>query len=98
MNIIWSLRALKSYFIVSDYLQNEWGTTVANKFSEDVERLFLVIKKDPHIFEASKKYKNVRKGFLTKHNMMFYRIKPRKKEIEILLFWDNRKDPKKRPY
>ena len=48
------------------------------------------------MFEVSKKYKNVRKGYVTKHNAIFYRIKPRKKEI--LLFLDNRQDDKRRLY
>lgn len=50
------------------------------------------------MFEASRMKKNVRKGFITKHNTLYYRIKPRKKEIELLVFWDNRKDTKKLTY
>jgi hypothetical protein len=48
-------------------------------------------------FESSKK-KYVYKGFVTKHNSLFYKVNPRKKEIILLSFWDNRKDPQKRPY
>ena len=98
MTIIWTLRALKTYFKVSDYLQGEWGDSIVRNFANEVERVIREIKEDPHIFEVSKKYKNVRKGFVTKHNTMFYRIKPRKKELEILIFWDNRQDDKRRPY
>jgi len=57
-----------------------------------------VIKEAPYIFEASKKYKDVRKGFVTEHNTLYYRMRPGKKEIELLIFWDNRQDDKKRPY
>jgi hypothetical protein len=45
------------------------------------------------MFQASRKKKNVRKGLITKHNTLYYRIKPRKKELELIIFWDNRKDP-----
>ena len=45
------------------------------------------------MFEESRKKKNVRKGFVTKHNTLYYRVRPRKKELQLLLFWDNRQDP-----
>jgi plasmid stabilization system protein ParE len=98
MNLIWSLRALKTYFKVSDYLQEEWGDSVVRNFAGEVEKLIREIQENPLMFEVSKKYKNVRKGFVTEHNTMFYRVKSKKEEIEILIFWDNRQDDKRRPY
>ncbi|QQS51176.1 MAG: type II toxin-antitoxin system RelE/ParE family toxin [Bacteroidota bacterium] len=98
MTVIWTLKALKSYFKVSDYLQSEWGHAVVRNFANEVEKMIQSIEANPHMFELSRKYKDIRKGFVTEHNTMFYRIKPRKKEIEILIFWDNRQDLKKRPY
>jgi plasmid stabilization system protein ParE len=98
MTIIWTFRALKTYFRVADYLQAEWGNTVVQNFANEVERVIRELKGNPYMFEVSEKYKNVRKGFITEYNSMFYRIKPRKKEIEILIFWDNRQDNKRKPY
>jgi plasmid stabilization system protein ParE len=98
MAVIWTLKALKTYFKVSDYLQSEWGLAVVRNFADEVEKMIQSIKANPHMLEVSRKYKNIRKGFVTEHNTMFYRIKPRKKEIEILIFWDNRQDDKRRPY
>ena len=95
MNIIWTLKALESYFNVSDYLQEEWNSKVVREFAEEVEKVINGIQENPHMFEASKKQKNIRKGFVTKHNLLYYRIKPRKEEIELLLFWDTRQDLKK---
>ena len=98
MTVIWTYRALKTYFKVSDYLQSEWGNTAVRNFANKVERVIIEIQGNPFMFEESKEYKKVRKGFITEYNMMFYRIKPRKKEMEILIFWDNRQDDKLRPY
>jgi len=98
MKIIWTLRALKTYFKVSDYLQEAWGDTIVRNFALEVEKVIGEIQVHPKMFEASKRYENVRKGFVTEHNTLFYRIKPRKKEIELLIFWDNRQDDKKRQY
>ncbi|MCD6598013.1 MAG: type II toxin-antitoxin system RelE/ParE family toxin [Bacteroidales bacterium] len=98
MTIIWTQRALKSYFKVADYLQEELGERVVNDFTTEVQKVIEQIDKMPNMFEVSKKYKNVIKGFVTEQNTLYYRIKPRKKEIELLIFWDNRQDPKKLKY
>jgi plasmid stabilization system protein ParE len=98
MTVIWTIKALKTYFKVSDYLQEEWGDTVVRDFAKEVDKAIREITVNPYMFEESNKYKNVRKGFVTEYNTMFYRIRPRKKEIEILIFWDNRQDDKRRPY
>jgi len=96
--VIWTFKALKSYFKVSDYLQEKWGDTIVRNFANEIERVILEIIENPYMFEVSNKYKNVRKGFVTEYNTMFYRIRPRKKEIEILIFWDTRQDDKQKPY
>ena len=62
-------------------------------FINEVESLLDQIKQSPEMFEESRKKKNVRKGFVTKHNTLYYRVRPRKKELQLLLFWDNRQDP-----
>ncbi len=98
MTVIWSERALKTYFKVADYLQEEWGEAVLDNFITKVDSLIELIQEMPTMFELSRKYKNVRKGFVTEHNTLYYRVKPRKKEIELLIFWDTRQDSKKRPY
>jgi plasmid stabilization system protein ParE len=98
MRVIWTQRALNSYFKVADYLQEKWGERVVNDFTTKVQKVIEQIKEMPNMFEVSKKYKNVRKGFVTEHNTLYYRVKERKKEIELLIFWDNRQEPKKLKY
>jgi len=48
------------------------------------------------MFVATDRRRNVRKGFVNELVSMFYKVYPRKKEIELLRFWDNGQDPKKR--
>jgi plasmid stabilization system protein ParE len=96
MKVIWTLKALKTYFDVSDYLQNNWGDNVVRNFSLEVEKIIREIQVNPKMFEASKRYKKVRKGFVTQHNTLFYRVKSN--VIELLIFWDNRQDDKKCQY
>ena len=61
-------------------------------------RLLSLVVIDPEMFEASCKKKNVRKGLITKHNTLYYRIKIRKQEIELITFWDNWQNPEKLAY
>ena len=83
---------------MADYLQVEWGYEVVYNFTNAVEKVIKQITETPSLFEESPKYRYIRKGFITEHNTMYYRVKPRKKEIEILVFWDNRRNPIKNPY
>jgi len=57
-----------------------------------------LIKENPYLFESSVKIKNVRKCTITPQNKLFYRLKPTKKEIHLIMFWDNRRDPAKLKY
>lgn len=98
MTIIWTQRALNSYFNVADYLQEEWGEKVLNNFASEVDKVIRHLEENPNMFEESKKIKHIRKGFINEHNTLFYRVKPGKNRIELLIFWDNRRDNKKRPY
>jgi hypothetical protein len=50
------------------------------------------------MFEESRKKKNIRKGYITRHNALYYRVKPIKKELELLTFWDNRQNPENSRY
>jgi plasmid stabilization system protein ParE len=98
MEISWTPTARKTYFKVLDYLAEEWTKKEVENFVHEVESILEQIKSNPEMFEASRKKKNVRKGLITKQNTLYYRVKPRKKELELITFWDNRKDPKKLAY
>jgi len=98
MKIVWTQKALSSYFIILDYLQAEWGAKVLQDFIIKTEHILNQILEYPKMHESSEQFRNVRKAFLTKHNLLFYKIKPRKKEIELLIFWDTRQDSKLRKF
>ena len=52
-----------------------------------------LIRHNPEMDEESKKKRSIRKILITKQNTLYYRVKSHKKELEILVFWDNRQDP-----
>ncbi len=98
MDIFWTPKARHTYFKVLDHLEKAWTEREIQNFINEVDNLLEQIKQNPEIFEESRKKRNVRKGFVTKHNTLYYRVRPRKKELQLLLFWDNRQDPDKLVY
>ncbi len=98
MKISWTPTAKKTYFVVLDYLEEVWTEKEVQNFIREVNTLLNQIAHNPEMFQSSRKKKNIRRGFITKHNSLYYRIKPRKKELELLTFWDNRQDPEKLNY
>ena len=93
MDVFWTPKARNTYLKVLDHLEKAWTEKEIQNFINEVDSLIDQIKQNPEMFEESRKKKNVRKGFVTKHNTLYYRVRPRKKELQLLLFWDNRQDP-----
>ncbi len=98
MKISWTPTAIKTYFKVLDYLEEAWTKNEVQNFADEVEKVLNQIAENPGMFEASRKKKNIRKAYITRHNTLYYRIKPIKKELELLTFWDNRQNPEKLMY
>jgi len=98
MKISWTPTARRTYFKVLDYLTENWTRREVVNFINEVENLLNQITNNPEMFQASRKKKNVRKALITKHNTLYYRVKPRKKELELITFWDNRQNPNKLTY
>ena len=93
MKIHWTPRSLKSYLKIIDYLSKNWTAKEINKFVAQTDKTIEIIKQNPYTYQASNEKKYVRKGFINKLVSLYYRIRPRKNEIELLVFWQNRQDP-----
>ena len=98
MKISWTPTAKKTYFKVLDYLAENWTKREVTNFMNEVESLLIQITDNPEMFQASRKKKNVRKALITKHNTLYYRIKRKNKELELITFCDNRQDSEKIAY
>lgn len=98
MKISWTPTARRTYFNILDYLAEKWTKKEVANFIFEVERLLDHIVDNPKMSPAYRKKKNVRRALITKHNTLYYRIRPGKKVLELITFWDNRQDPKKLIY
>jgi plasmid stabilization system protein ParE len=98
MKVSWTPKALKSFMEIVDFLNEKWTKKEIDAFAEQTDKVIEQIAENPYMFVATEKRKNVRKGLVNKLVSLFYRVKPRKKEIELLRFSDNRMDPDKLEY
>jgi plasmid stabilization system protein ParE len=95
MKVRWTPTARITYFNILDYLEEAWTENEVQVFVEEVEKVLVQIRNNPELFQASGTMKNIRKGFISKHTTLYYRIKPGRKELVLLTFWDNRQEPDK---
>ncbi|MBW6499213.1 MAG: type II toxin-antitoxin system RelE/ParE family toxin [Bacteroidales bacterium] len=93
MKVFWTNTARLSYFKILDYLKEKWSDKEVENFVLNTEKTIKQISGNPYMFKPSSKKKEIRRGFISNLTSIYYRVKPVKKEIDILLFFDNRKRP-----
>jgi len=93
--IFWSKMAKISYFVVLDYLLENWSKKEVLQFTNRVDVILKAIKKNPYMFVGSSNNKKIRKAIVDKNNSFFYSINKDHKRLIVLTFYDNRQDPKK---
>jgi plasmid stabilization system protein ParE len=98
MKITWTPKALQSYFVIFNFLNQRWTKKEVENFVNQTDKVIEQISENPYMFVATDRRRNLRKGFINDLVSLFYKVYPRKKEIELLKFWDNRQDSKKREY
>lgn len=96
--IKWTPSARITFQKIVDYLGRTWTDGEVKAFVNRANDLLLNIKRQPEMCRPSLKRKNVRIGIIYKHTQLVYHYKPRKKQVEILLFWDPRQNPSKFKY
>jgi len=92
--VIWSPDALTSFEDRIEYLKINWTEKEIKNFKSRVNEYLDVLKERPFIGKPGK-VKNIHIGLIIKQVSLVYRVKVNKKEIELVLFVDNRQDPKK---
>jgi plasmid stabilization system protein ParE len=92
----WTLKALESYISNIKYLESAWTEKEVKNFAALVEKKINLLSRQPEIGTSrNKKQVNIRHTVLHKRVSLIYRVKPQKKEIELLLFWNTYQHPSK---
>ena len=94
--INWTLRAWKTYEDNIKYLEQEWTEKEIISFVTLVDKKLFNLANHPQIGNSrNKKYPNVRHTLVHKRISLIYKYKPLKNEIDLLVFWNTWKNPRK---
>ena len=94
LEIVWSKRASLKFDQINTYLIEEWGEQSAKQFIGKVFTFLEILSEFPEIGSIENKEKRIRGFTVFKQVNVFYRIKNDK--IILLVFFDNRQNPKKK--
>lgn len=98
LEIFWTDSAKTSFNDIIKHLQEKWSDKEVEQFISRTDEMLSLLQRYPEMCRPSMKRKNVRIGILNKHTQLVYHYRPRKKQIEILLFWGMKKNPVKFRY
>jgi len=94
--VVWTLKAVDSYARNMLYLEKVWTQKETSYFLTLLQKKLDVISRHPYIGSPrSKKDPTIRSTILNKRVILIYKVKNRRNQIEILLFWNTWQYPKK---
>lgn len=96
MQVKWTTRAEKGYDNIIEYIKEKWTQREIDNFINETRRFLKLLENNPKMLEVSVKRKNVYRGPMNSLTIITYRIKPRKKVIELLNVRSVRKKPLKK--
>jgi plasmid stabilization system protein ParE len=94
--IIWSPLAVETYNEIAEYLLYKFGESSVQKFFALVDERLQLICTRPRMFRPTHKRKNTYTTAINKKLTLIYRYQPRKKQIELVVFW-GMQDPERKP-
>ncbi|NDP27089.1 MAG: type II toxin-antitoxin system RelE/ParE family toxin [Flavobacterium sp.] len=92
--ILWTDSALKELQKTVTYLEENWTEKELRNLATNLEKTLHLISQNPYLFQASDIKKEVRRAVILTLNTMYYRVY--EDNVEILSFFSNRQNPKKR--
>lgn len=84
LELVWTKQAIKGFDSIVRYLQEKWTQKEVDKFIQESEEFFNLLRQYPEILEKTGVHKNVYRGPMNSHTIITYRIKPRKQQIELI--------------
>jgi len=92
--LFWTDLALNELEETIIYLQENWTDRELKNLALKIENTLSLLSSNPLLFQVSDIKKDVRRAVVAKHNTLYYRITD--DTVEILSFYSNRQNPKKR--
>ena len=92
--ILWTDFALSELENTIEYLEENWTERELRNLALEIEETLNLLSHNPNLFQASEVKKDIRRAVILSHNTLYYRVK--NNQIEIISFFSNRQNPKKR--
>ncbi len=89
--IKWSPATKDEFAELLNYVETSFGLDAALKLLDTTEKVLDGISEHPMLYPVSKKSPSICKAVITKQTSLLYRITAN--EIQLLHFWDNRRNP-----
>ncbi|MBT0810546.1 hypothetical protein KIH41_04565 [Litoribacter ruber] len=84
LEIVWTKRAQVGFSEIVDYLDTHFAEKEIGEFIRQTRDFLELLSHYPEILESSTKQKHLRRGPINKYTILTYRVKPRKKQIELI--------------
>lgn len=91
LELKWTPRAEKGYDSIIEYLNIHFTEREIKNFILESSNFFDLLLEHPELLRKSNK--NIRRGPMNKYTMVTYRVKPRKKQLELLNIRSTRQEP-----
>jgi len=91
-DVVWTRTAYKSFDLNLEFIKIKWNIRIAERFLSKTDAVINKIQLNPLLFPGSIVFTHYHKAVIHKNTTLFYRIQNQK--IYLILFWDNRQDPK----
>lgn len=98
MKVNWTPSAKKSFEQILDWLYNNWTNKEIENFLDQTDSTIEQIKNNPYLYRASEQNEQVRRGLVNRFISLYYRVRSKEEEIDLLTFWDNRQNPDSNKY
>lgn len=88
----WKPIATYTYFDEIDFILSKWNEVEVQKFEDLVHDFLATLSKTPKIGIYKSKY-NCHSLVVSKQTTLYYKIIEDKFQIDLILFWNNQKNP-----
>lgn len=95
LEIVWTRRAQTGYARIVEYLETHFTEKEIQEFVRQSQEFFELLREYPEMPDRTKSQKHVYRGPINRHTVLTYRIKRRKKQIELINVRSSRQKPLK---
>lgn len=84
LELVWTKRAIEGFDKIVRYLEQRWTDKEVRNFIHESDEFFTLLSQFPELLQKTSRHKNVYRGPMNKFTVIPYRVKPRKKQIELI--------------